>query len=216
MSKDAVPTDPVVLDLFSGIGGFSLGFIEEGFSPGAFVELDEGCRAVLGDKFSRTPAYADARDDSGLPVSGLVGSWQEKRPRRLSELADVRPDWVVVENTAHRWRAWVPQLRLALFNLGYASVCLQVSASEIGACHRRSRAFVIAHSDREQLRELSGWWGREGRKMADELAESWDSAPRGLGTDDGLPNWVERRHALGNAVCPPVAQLIARAIRMTS
>lgn len=201
------------LDLFSGIGGFSLGFEREGFQPAAFVELDGGCRAVLGHHWPAVPAYRDARIDGGFPVSGLVGSWQEDRPLRLSELADVCPDWVVVENTHHGWRAWVPELRRELLAIGYASLPLRVRASEVGAVHERARAFVIAHVDGKRLWELSRWWRREGRQVAEELARSWDSAPRGLGTDDGLPNWVDRRHALGNAVCPPVAQLIARAIR---
>lgn len=204
------------IDLFSGIGGFSLGFEQEGVDPAAFVELDDGCRVILGKHWPAVPAYRDARVDGGFPVSGLVGGWQASRPLRLAELADVRPDWVVVENTQHRWRAWVPELRRRFYEIGYASVCLQVSASEVGAHHERRRAFVIAHANGERLRELSRWWGREGRKVADELAQSWDSAPRGLGADDGLPDWVDRRHALGNAVCPPVARLIARALRENS
>jgi DNA (cytosine-5)-methyltransferase 1 len=146
-------------------------------------------------------------------VSGLVGSWQESRALRLSELADVRPDWVVVENTHHCWRNWVPELRRELWAYGYASLPLRVRASEVGAVHGRARAFVIAHSDSEQLRELSRWWRGPGRQVADELAVTWDSAPRRLGANDGLSNWVDRRYALGNAVCPPVAQLIAKAIR---
>jgi DNA (cytosine-5)-methyltransferase 1 len=168
---------------------------------------------VLGRHWPRVPAYADARDLSGLPVSGLVGSWQADRPHRLAELADVRPDWVVVENSQHRWRAWVPELRRCLHAIGYASVPLQLSAADVGARHLRRRIFLVAHSDCQRLRELSRWWSREGRQMADELAVAWDSAPRGLGADDGLPDWPHRRHALGNAVVPNAAQLVAKAIK---
>lgn len=200
------------IDLFAGIGGFSLGFEREGFQPAAFVEIDDRCRVVLGHHWPRVPAYRDIGALGGLPVSGLIGSWQADRPLRLEELADVRADWVVVENTGHCWRRWVPELRRALHSIGYASVPLQLRASEVGAVHARNRIFVVAHANSEQLRELSWWWSGPGRKVADELALAWDSAPRGLGTDDGLPDWVHRRHALGNAVVPHAAQLIARAI----
>ena len=203
------------IDLFSGIGGFALGFEREGFEPIAFVELDDGCRAVLGKHWPHVPAYGDVSNLGGFPLSGLVGSWQEKRPRGLSELADVRPTWVVVENVAHTWRRWVPELRSHLHRYGWASVPLQVSAAEVGGKHLRRRIFVVAHADGEQLRELSRWWSGKGRQVADELAQSWDSAPRGLGTNDGLPDWVDRRKQLGNAVVPYAAQLVAKAIVST-
>lgn len=200
------------IDLFSGIGGFSIGFECEGIETIAFVESDGWCREVLFHHWPQVPAYRDALDFSGLPVSGPVGSWQAERPLRLAELADVRADWVVVENTHHRWRAWVPELRRILWNLGYASVCLRVLASEVGARHARARAFVIAHTDGERLRELSRWWCGPGGEVAKELGQSWDSRPGAAREDDGLSSWVDRRHAIGNAVCPKVSQLIARAI----
>lgn len=200
------------IDLFSGIGGFSIGFEREGIETIAFVESDAGCRAVLEANWPSVPAWGDIRDYSGIPLSGHLRSWAAQGLVRLQELADVRPDWVVIENTGHRWRAWVPELRQYLWSFGYASVCFRVRASEVGARHERARAFVIAHADCELLRELSRWWRGPGGEVAKELAKSWDSAPRGLGADDGLPNGTHRRHALGNAVCPPVAQIIARGI----
>lgn len=201
------------IDLFSGIGGFSLGFEREGIDTIAFCESDEFCRRVIKGRWTGIPIYGDITDLSGFPVSGSLGCGPQGRTVRLEELADVRPTWVVVENTYHRWRAWVPQLRSHLWAIGYASVCLRVRASEVGARHERARAFVVAHADSEQLRELSRWWSGEGGEVAKELAESWDSAPRGLGADDGISSGAHfRRHALGNAVVPQVAQLIARGI----
>jgi len=205
--------DVNVLDLFSGIGGFALGFDREGFQPLAFCEIDERCRAVLAKHWPHVPVYADIRDHGGLPVSGLVGSWQESRPIGLAEFFGVRADWIVVENVAHTWKRWVPELRSRLFVAGYASVPLQLSAYEVGAKHLRRRVFVVAHTDCERLRELSRWWSGPGRKVAKELAGSWDSTPRGLGTNDGLPDWVDRRKQLGNAVVPYAAQMIAKAIK---
>lgn len=39
---------PRVLDLFSGIGGFSLGLERAGFETVAFCEIDPWCQRVLG------------------------------------------------------------------------------------------------------------------------------------------------------------------------
>jgi DNA (cytosine-5)-methyltransferase 1 len=201
------------IDLFSGIGGFALGF---GTQPLAFCEIDAGCRAVLEQRWPGTPIYGDVTGYGELPVSRLVSGRQESRPRRLEEFFDVRPDWVVVENVHHSWRRWVPELRREFHRIGYASVPLRVRADEVGAVHARARVFVVANTDCERLRELSRWWSREGRKVADELARAWDSAPRRLGADDGVPNWTHRRHALGNAVVINAVRLVAAAIESNS
>lgn len=198
------------IDLFSGIGGFALGF---GTQPIAFCEIDAGCRAVLGHHWPSTPIYGDIARHRELPVSGPIRGGKASGPRRLEEFFDVRPDWVVVENVHHTWRRWVPELRREFHRIGFASVPLRVRAVEVGAQHERARVFVVAHADGEQLRELSRWWGRQGRQVADELARTWDSAPRRLGADDELPNWAHRRHALGNAVVINAVKLVAAAIR---
>lgn len=197
------------IDLFSGIGGFALGF---GTRPIAFCEINAGCRSILERWFPGVPIYRDVTGNSELPVSGLVGSWQADRPHRLAELFDVRPDWIVVENVHHTWRRWVPELRRELHRIGFASVPLRVRAEEVGAVHARARVFVVAHADCERLRELSRWWSGKGRQVANELARSWDSSPRRLGANDGIPGAVDRRHALGNAVVTNAVRLVARAI----
>jgi DNA (cytosine-5)-methyltransferase 1 len=218
MSAGHTPSKQLLkhIDLFSGIGGFSIGFEREGIETIAFVESDAGCRTVLESRWPSVPTWGDIRDFSGLPMSGHQRSWAAQRAVRLEELADVRPSWVVVENSHHTWRRWVPELRRRLYGCGFSSVCFRVRASEVGAWHERARAFVVAHADCEQLRKLSRWWSGPGREVAKELAQSRDSAPGDLGMAYGLPNGAYRRHALGNAVYPPAAQLIARGIRSVS
>jgi DNA (cytosine-5)-methyltransferase 1 len=62
-----------VLDLFSGIGGFSLGLERSGgFETVAFVEIDPYCRAVLRKHWPDVPVYDDVRTltvDEGWLVS---------------------------------------------------------------------------------------------------------------------------------------------------
>jgi hypothetical protein len=49
--------------------------------------------------------------------------------------------------------------------------------------------------------------------MAKEFAGAWDKKRERLGSDDGFPSWVDRRKAIGNAVCPQAAQIIAEGIK---
>lgn len=201
-----------VIDLFSGIGGLSLGLERAGMQTVAFCEIDDRCRNVLRRHWPGVPVHRDVRDLSRLSVSGLVGCGEAGGPNRSAERPSLRASWVVIENVAHTWRRWVPELRRELWSKGYASVPFRVRASNVGAHHERARIILAAHADSESLRKLSRWWDGPGREVAAQLAQSQDFAPARLGTDDGLPDWVDRRRQLGNAVVPQVAELVGRGI----
>jgi DNA (cytosine-5)-methyltransferase 1 len=72
-----------VLDLFSGIGGFSLGLERAGMRTVAFCEIDPYCRAVLRKHWPDVPVFDDVRTLTatilGLTKSNRCGSG---RPRR--------------------------------------------------------------------------------------------------------------------------------------
>ena len=50
-----------VLDLFSGIGGFSLGLERAGMRTVAFCEVDPYCRAVIAKHWPGVPVFGDIR-----------------------------------------------------------------------------------------------------------------------------------------------------------
>src|SRR6185437_15435740 len=70
-----------VLDLFSGIGGFSLGLERTGgFETVAFCEIDPFCRRVLAKYWPEVPIYDDIREltaarlrDDGIVPDVLCG-----------------------------------------------------------------------------------------------------------------------------------------------
>lgn len=146
----------------------------------------------------------------GAGLSGKrSGLWKEFK----RAITCIRPDWVVVENVGHTWRRWVPDVRSELAGLGYASLSLRVRASDLGALHQRARIFIISNADCELLRELSRWWLGPGRQMAKELGQSWDWTPGTTGAYDGLSGRMDRNRAIGNAIVPQIAQIIARGIK---
>ena len=199
------------LDLFSGIGGFALGFRwAGGFETVAFCEPNTFKRAVIAEYWPEVPCYDQVSNLRGLSLSDLERGWE--RPCQPATSPRLRPDWLVVENGFHRWRAWVPELRRRLWARGYASVPFRMRAAEVGAHHDRSRCFVIAHTNGLKLREFTRWWRGQGREMAQELAVSRDWAPGPVGTANGISRRMDRCHALGDAIVPQIAELIGRAI----
>ncbi len=64
-----------VLDLFSGIGGFSLGLERTGgFETVAFCEIEEFPRKVLAKHWPDVPCYRDVRELTGerLAADGIA------------------------------------------------------------------------------------------------------------------------------------------------
>ena len=68
-----------VLDLFSGIGGFSLGLEAAGFETAAFCEYDQEAQKVLRKNWPNVPIFSDVRtltkqelQDNGIQNIGLI------------------------------------------------------------------------------------------------------------------------------------------------
>ncbi len=115
-----------VLDLFSGIGGFSLGLERTGgFETVAFCEIEKFPQKVLKKNWPKVPIYEDVtkltadiiRQDrieanvitGGFPCqdlssAGKRGGIEAERSGLWSEIvrlvSDLRPDFVIIENVA--------------------------------------------------------------------------------------------------------------------
>lgn len=164
-----------LLDLFSGIGGFSLGLERAGFETVAFCEIDPVCRGLLAHHWPEVPCYDDittltaerlAADGisvdaicGGFPCqdlsfagkgAGLAGErsglWREYA-RLIREL---RPRVVIVENVAALLGRGLGDVLGDLAQIGYDSFWDCIPASALGAHHRRDRLWIIAHANRQQ------------------------------------------------------------------
>ncbi len=143
-------------------------------------------------------------EDSGL--------WREFA-RIVGELG---PDWVVVENSSNLNVRGLETVIGDLAGLRYSAIFFPVSASFVGAPHRRRRTFVVAHSNEQGLQ------GNVCEKLAREIARRYDAYAGGSGgwspepnvgrVAHGVPRRVDRLRALGNAVVPEQIYPIYRAI----
>ena len=174
-----------VLDLFSGIGGFSLGLERAGMRTVAFCEIDPYCRAVLRKHWPGVPIYddvrsltADALARDGIAVDLICGGFpcqdisiagkraglEGARSGLWSEYArligELRPLFVIVENVPGLLSLGMGAVLGDLAALGYDAVWDCIPAAAVGAPHRRDRLWVVAHSKCDKLRHQPGWSGR--------------------------------------------------------
>jgi DNA (cytosine-5)-methyltransferase 1 len=160
-----------VLDLFSGIGGFSLGLAAAGMTTVAFCEINPFCRRVLATHWPGVPAFHDIRSLSadklagagigvdliagGFPCqdisvagagAGLAGgrSWLWWEYARLID--EIRPRWAIIENVAALRSRGLDVVLGSLACLGYDAEWHVISAAAVGAPHLRERVWIVAHA----------------------------------------------------------------------
>lgn len=164
--------------LFSGIGGFDLGFERAGMRVDWQVELDPYCQAVLARHFPDAARYEDVREvgiDSLDPVDLICGGFpcqdlssagrgagiDGARSGLWSEFArivrELRPRYVVVENVpalltgkGKRWdRGPIGRVLGDLAEARYDAEWACLSAGEFGAPHLRKRVWIVAYPARD-------------------------------------------------------------------
>jgi DNA (cytosine-5)-methyltransferase 1 len=230
---------PQVLDLFSGIGGFSLGFDRAGFQTVAFCEIDPFCRRVLNRRWPTTPVYDDIRQlnqrrlhhDGIKRIDTICGGYPcqpfsvagerrgEADPRHLWPemhrlIREIRPRWVVCENVDGHVECGLDSVLSDLEAADYACWPFVIPACAVGAPHRRDRVWVIAHAAGVGRTQF----GPPRLPHAEDLfaAEVWRELPSPFTcrSDDGIPFLMDRLRSLGNAVVPQIPEVIGRSILM--
>ena len=220
-----------VLDLFSGIGGFSLGLERTGgFETVAFCEIEEGPRKVLAKHWAGVPIYNDVRTlgfaepvdlvTAGFPCqdisfagegAGLSGERSGLFWCVIRALCLVGRPRVLLENVAALLHRGMGAVLGALASFGYDAQWNCIQACDVGLPHIRDRLWIAAHPN--GVRELQQDWGikDERRRSLHRIQETLRSLPLSArsGSDDGLS---ARMDGLGNAVVPAIPQAIGHAI----
>lgn len=150
--------------LFSGIGGFDLGFERAGYEIKFQVEIDEYCQRVLARHWPDVQRFGDIRTIERLPnVDVLCGGFpcqdishagkregiDGERSGLWSEFVRiirlVRPRYVVVENVSALLVRGMGRVLGDLSASGYDAEWDCIPACAVGAPHRRDRVWIVAY-----------------------------------------------------------------------
>ena len=187
------------LDLFSGIGGFSLGLERAGFETVAFCEIDKYCQKVI-KKFWDKKIYNDVKEitkqklksdgiefpeiiTGGFPcqpfsIAGARKGTDDNRhlwPEMFRIIKEFKPRWVIGENV----RGIISiQNGMVFENVctdlegeGYEVRAFNIPAAGVGAPHRRERIWIVAslEDSRRSLRS----WSKFGEKDENEIRKRY-------------------------------------------
>lgn len=197
-----------VLDLFSGIGGFSLGLERAGFKTVAFCEIDPFCRRVLAKHWPGVPCHDDvtAREfgegeadviTGGFPCqdvslagrrAGLSGSRSGLYRELVRAICVVRPRYAIVENVAALLGDGMGTVLGDLAEGGVDAEWDCVPASAVGAPHERDRVFIITHARSFGLKgaEPATSPSAGGRRPANSFTENAGDAADSSGEQVGV------------------------------
>jgi len=166
-----------VLDLFSGIGGFSLGLEATGaFRTIAFCEQDRFCQAVLRKHWPGIPIYPDVKTfdfqgecdviTGGYPCQSFSVAGKRKGaaddrhlwPHMFEIVAQKKPSYVICENVYGHVSMGLDQVLLDLASQNYTCLPFVVGACAVNAPHRRQRVWVIARKNVANRESVHGEW----------------------------------------------------------
>ena len=163
------------LDLFSGIGGFSLGLEKAGFTTKAFCEMDPFCKLVLNKHWKDIPVYDNIKTLHGIQIEKDIGAidiitggfpcqpysvagkqkgTNDDRylwPEMFRVIREVQPTFIIAEN--------VKGLVNIQDGMVFETVCSDlesegfevqtfiIPAAGIGAPHKRERVWIVGYSE---------------------------------------------------------------------
>ena len=188
-----------LLDLFSGIGGFSYAAekLVGGYKTVAFCEQDEFCQKVLRKHWKDVPIYDDVRTidaarlgridivAGGFPCQGVSQAGLQKATEddrwlwdeMLRIIQDCKPRWVIGENVVGLINinegVLFEQVQTDLEKEGYSVQSVVIPACAKNAPHRRDRVWIVGYSNATNTKRM-GWEQRSKIREASER-EGWSN-----------------------------------------
>ena len=206
-----------VTGLFSGIGGFELGFSQVGFETNLLVDVDPAARSVLKTRFPDVEIRSDVRGLSDLPSdttivtagfpcqnlsmagdkTGISGSKSGVVEKLFDLIATPRPLIVVIENVyfmlqldSGRAMEWLVE---QFERLDYHWAYRVVDTMGFGLPQRRRRVYMVACRDTDPRQILFADNNEVAKKTSSPdlrhpLGFYWTEGQSGIGfTVDGIP-----------------------------
>lgn len=163
------------LDLFSGIGGFSLGLEKAGFTTKAFCEMDPFCKLVLNKHWKDVIVYDNIKQLHGTqiaqdigPVDIITGGFpcqpysvagkqkgtSDDRylwPDMFRIIREVQPTFVIAENVKGLINIQdgmvFETVCSDLESEGFEVQAFVIPAAGVGAPHKRDRVWIVGYSE---------------------------------------------------------------------
>ena len=163
-----------VLDLFSGIGGFSLGLERAGMETVAFCEIEPFCQKVLRKHWPDVPIYDDIKEltNERLQADGITadiitggypcqpfsnaGQRQGKAddrhlwPEMYRLIKAIRPRWVIAENVAGHISLGLDAVLSDLEAIRFTCWVFVIPACAKDSPQLRDRVWIVAHTKGKQ------------------------------------------------------------------
>lgn len=173
-----------IIDLFSGVGGFSIAGHQLGWETILFCEKEPFPQMVLRERFPGVPIFDDVCKLTGEKINGLIqsdrpiiltggfpcqpfsvagareGTEDDRHlwPEMFRIIQAVRPDYIIGENVpgllSIEGGVVFEQVCLDLESEGYEVQAFVLPACATGAPHRRDRVWIVAYSN--EVRRSSG------------------------------------------------------------
>ena len=159
-----------VLDLFSGIGGFSLGLERAGMQTIAFCEYNKSCQRILRKHWPKVPIYGNVKTlglkrlkerpnfiCGGFPCQdisvlnqdrkGLSGKRSGLWVEYLRLIKEIKPEYALIENVANLRNRGLSRLLKDLWELSYDAEWHIIPAPAISpnAPQKRRRIWILAY-----------------------------------------------------------------------
>ncbi len=162
------------IDLFSGIGGFTLAGEWAGFRTVVFCEKERFCQKILKKHWPEVPIIEEIRNFDGTKWRGatlltggfpcqpfsVAGQRRGKKddrylwPEMLKVIDEAKPHWILAENVPGIFRMALDTVLADLESKGYATGTFIIPACGLNAPHRRNRIWIVAHSQNSNWRAV--------------------------------------------------------------
>ena len=211
-----------LLDLFSGIGGFSYGLEKIGFKTIAFCEIDKYCKLVLQKHWKGVKVYNDVKEitkerleadgveppeiiTGGFPcqpfsVAGKQKGTSDDRylwPEMFRIIKEFKPRWVIGENvkgiTNIQDGMVFETVCTDLEGEGYEVRAFNIPAAGVGAPHRRERIWIVAHSNDTRNRTSEYETNKDGQKINERRQEQSQFKSSRYGENVADPKSIKSR-----------------------
>lgn len=230
------------IDLFAGIGGFSLGLERAGMTCIGQVEIDEFCNKVLQKHWPLVKRVGDIHDvtkesfgsarlicagypcqpDSSAGKRRGTGDDRWLWPEVVRILKLYKPDWFVGENVINHENMGLRVVISDLERIGYKVRPFVIPNAAFGLQTLERHIWITAASTRIRFegceeksnKDFGSAWKFQGTDQG--ARHRWYlPESRVCRTHKGVSDWVDRIKALGNAIPPQGAEIIGKAILET-